>query len=384
MDREPLTAEEVRNVVFDKAPLGRRGYREQQVDDFLDRIEAALEGRDTLTAAEVRDVAFEEAPRIRRGYHEQQVDSFLDIVVVTLEQRERGTGTRLRPAAADAGGQPPPPTGTRGRPGDPPFGRPDPNGYPDPNDRLPTPGTRPPSRGTPPPGRPVPEPGSAPARGGSPAGRPGPEPGPGPRPGGSGYRPGLPQPPGTGNRVNPAGSDLPAGRSSPGFPPAGPVTRPRGPGVPANAAPPAEPGPPSGRGRPTRSPGNAGPPAGGRPGGRSPGRGVTPRPDPTEQTAPISLGQPAIPPGGPLARGPRLSLPIPPAPPGAHGYRANDVERLAELLTLAVQQGGPTFTDLMNARLNWTPGTGQGYHTGVVDAILSAWVSELRRRSAEG
>jgi hypothetical protein len=91
--------------------------------------------------------------------------------------------------------------------------------------------------------------------------------------------------------------------------------------------------------------------------------------------------EPPVPRDGPLALGARLSLPIPPAPPGAHGYRPADVERLAALLALAVEQAnGPTFSDLMNARLNWTPGTGQGYHTGVVDALLSAWVAELRRR----
>jgi len=89
MDQNVLTAAEVRDVVFDKAPLGKRGYDEKQVDAFLDRIEAALKGADRLTAEEVRSVVFQDAPLIKRGYHEEQVDDFLDAVVSTFEQRER-------------------------------------------------------------------------------------------------------------------------------------------------------------------------------------------------------------------------------------------------------------------------------------------------------
>src|SRR3954449_2553060 len=88
MDRA-LTPEDVRSVVFDKAPLGKRGYNEQQVDDFLDRVEDTLAGEDGLTAEEVRTVVFEDAPRIKRGYNEEQVDRFLDDVVRTLEQLSR-------------------------------------------------------------------------------------------------------------------------------------------------------------------------------------------------------------------------------------------------------------------------------------------------------
>jgi DivIVA domain-containing protein len=88
MDR-PLTPADVRSVVFDKAPLGKRGYDEKQVDDFLDRIEAALNGNDHLSADEVRKVVFSDAPLIKRGYHEEQVDDFLDAVVGTLAEREQ-------------------------------------------------------------------------------------------------------------------------------------------------------------------------------------------------------------------------------------------------------------------------------------------------------
>ncbi|HVK21293.1 MAG TPA: DivIVA domain-containing protein, partial [Actinokineospora sp.] len=73
-----LSPESVRAVTFDKAPFGKRGYHEDQVDDFLDRIESALAGEDPLTAEEVRSAVFDTAPLVKRGYHEDQVDAFLD------------------------------------------------------------------------------------------------------------------------------------------------------------------------------------------------------------------------------------------------------------------------------------------------------------------
>jgi DivIVA domain-containing protein len=84
----PLTPMVVDVVTFDRAPLGRRGYNEDQVDDFLDRVQATLAGRDNLTAHEVRTAEFDSAPFIRRGYHEDQVDEFLDLVVEELDRRE--------------------------------------------------------------------------------------------------------------------------------------------------------------------------------------------------------------------------------------------------------------------------------------------------------
>jgi DivIVA domain-containing protein len=38
----PLTPDEVRNVCFAKPPFGKRGYNEDQVDQFLERVEATL------------------------------------------------------------------------------------------------------------------------------------------------------------------------------------------------------------------------------------------------------------------------------------------------------------------------------------------------------
>jgi DivIVA domain-containing protein len=103
MEQRTLTPAEVRSVTFDKAPLGKRGYDEKQVDAFLDRVEATLTGTDQLSSEDVRAVVFADAPLIRRGYHEDQVDDFLDVIVMALELRER------RPAKVPAPPGTPPP-----------------------------------------------------------------------------------------------------------------------------------------------------------------------------------------------------------------------------------------------------------------------------------
>jgi DivIVA domain-containing protein len=87
-----LTPEDVRNVAFSKPPIGKLGYNEDEVDQFLEFVEAAL--RDppgsTLTPEDVRNVAFAK-PRIgKRGYNEDEVDAFLDRV--EEQMRHRATG----------------------------------------------------------------------------------------------------------------------------------------------------------------------------------------------------------------------------------------------------------------------------------------------------
>jgi DivIVA domain-containing protein len=102
-----LTPEQVRNVAFSKPPTGKRGYNEDEVDAFLDRVEAALRdptGR-TLTAEHVRDVAFSKPPIGKRGYNEDEVDAFLDLVE---EQMKSQQGVFPPPPQA---GFPPPPAG---------------------------------------------------------------------------------------------------------------------------------------------------------------------------------------------------------------------------------------------------------------------------------
>ncbi|MFC9994378.1 DivIVA domain-containing protein [Nocardia sp. NPDC127526] len=79
-----LTADDVHDVAFRKPPFGVRGYRESDVDAFLDRVEATLRGADHLTAADVREAAFRRPPFGQRGYDETEVDAFLDVVERTL------------------------------------------------------------------------------------------------------------------------------------------------------------------------------------------------------------------------------------------------------------------------------------------------------------
>jgi DivIVA domain-containing protein len=97
-----LTAELVHNVAFAKPPIGKRGYNEDQVDAFLDLVEAAL--RDPagggLSPEQVRNVVFAKPPLGRRGYNEDQVDAFLDFVA-----------QHLQPGRSRPGAVAPPPSG---------------------------------------------------------------------------------------------------------------------------------------------------------------------------------------------------------------------------------------------------------------------------------
>ena len=80
-----LTAAEVREAMFSKPQIGKRGYHEDDVDEFLDEVAARLEGRGDLTAEEVRDARFRKPPWGRRGYNEADVDALLDRVAATLD-----------------------------------------------------------------------------------------------------------------------------------------------------------------------------------------------------------------------------------------------------------------------------------------------------------
>src|SRR5215217_2803660 len=89
----PLSTEEVRDIHFSNAPIGRRGYAKHEVDEFVARIGKTLHGEDDLTAAEVHHVAFAKPLVGRRGYDERQVDRFLDQAEDELANR---TGVRAR------------------------------------------------------------------------------------------------------------------------------------------------------------------------------------------------------------------------------------------------------------------------------------------------
>jgi DivIVA domain-containing protein len=240
----------------------RRGYKVDEVDAFLDRVEATVAGEpiDTpVTAQEVHDVAF----RVRfGGYDEWQVDLHLDRVERQLaEAAERsqmfGPGRPGAPPGAPPMPQRPSPAGAGpGRPPEPGYGPPpyeeaptyagEP-AYPEPE---PTHGgpperfhdmttempvgdhTGPPPEHGPPPGRPAGPPAGPPPGhlGGPPPGHPG-----GPPPG----RPGGPPHPGGPPPHAPVGPPQ-AGPPQAGPPQAGPPPMSPGPAGPSLAGAPVE------------------------------------------------------------------------------------------------------------------------------------------------
>src|SRR4051794_41798431 len=119
----------------------RRGYKVDEVDSFLDRVEATLSGDSMgapVSAQEVHDVVF----RVRfGGYDEWQVDLHLDRVERQLaELEERGGYGRPdgRPPMGDRGPAPERvPAGMPDRMGPPPVGPPDRRG---PGERMGPPG----------------------------------------------------------------------------------------------------------------------------------------------------------------------------------------------------------------------------------------------------
>lgn len=88
----------------------RRGYKVDEVDAFLDRVEATLAGEpigDPVTAQEIHDVVF----RVQfNGYDEWQVDLHLDRLERQIaEMEERGALGRPEPSAEQVASVPPPP-----------------------------------------------------------------------------------------------------------------------------------------------------------------------------------------------------------------------------------------------------------------------------------
>jgi DivIVA domain-containing protein len=85
--RGGLTADDIVKVAFSKPPPGQRGYNEDEVDAFLDRVERKLRNPQTtggLTANAVKHVAFSKPAIGKRGYNQDEVDAFLDLVEQTL------------------------------------------------------------------------------------------------------------------------------------------------------------------------------------------------------------------------------------------------------------------------------------------------------------
>ncbi|WP_406279591.1 DivIVA domain-containing protein [Nocardia sp. NBC_00881] len=86
-----LTPEDVRRMRFTPAPVGRRGYHEEEVTAFLDLVAATLAhgGPGSLTVADVRSIHFTDARLGTRGYQRDEVDAFLDLVITALRRTRR-------------------------------------------------------------------------------------------------------------------------------------------------------------------------------------------------------------------------------------------------------------------------------------------------------
>ncbi|AHH94160.1 hypothetical protein GCM10010174_04330 [Kutzneria viridogrisea] len=80
---------------FPRPGGGRRGYREDEVDAFLEQVAETLAGRGSLTADNVREVTFTQERPGRHGYDPHRVDAFLDQVERQL-RRGGVAPTRLR------------------------------------------------------------------------------------------------------------------------------------------------------------------------------------------------------------------------------------------------------------------------------------------------
>jgi DivIVA domain-containing protein len=76
-----MLADEVRAVRFRKAPIGSRGYDEEDVDEFLDSIEAALRGVREMDLDELSDPNLGRSPLGKRGYRYEDVDAFVERVI---------------------------------------------------------------------------------------------------------------------------------------------------------------------------------------------------------------------------------------------------------------------------------------------------------------
>jgi DivIVA domain-containing protein len=110
-DEQHLSAQDVRSVAFSRPPFGAQGYSEDEVDDFLDRVEATLRGAGRLTVYDIRQASFGEPRGGKLGYSEEEVDSFLDLIEQEFARRFPGS-----PVPAGSNGHHAPPGQINGSP----------------------------------------------------------------------------------------------------------------------------------------------------------------------------------------------------------------------------------------------------------------------------
>ena len=80
-----VTAEKVREAVFAKPPMGKRGYDEKSVDDFLQLVARRLDGRGHLSSDDVRLIRFRKCAVFKRGYDATEVDAFMARIAVAID-----------------------------------------------------------------------------------------------------------------------------------------------------------------------------------------------------------------------------------------------------------------------------------------------------------
>lgn len=110
-EQPAITADDVRNAAFAESARGKRGhhekpgYNEDEVDRYLERIEATLRdpaARGGISPADIRSVTFSKPPIGKRGYDQDEVDTFLGRVAEQLNSqqgevpRDTASGERTR------------------------------------------------------------------------------------------------------------------------------------------------------------------------------------------------------------------------------------------------------------------------------------------------
>lgn len=104
-----LRADDVRNVAFSSTRAFQVGYSVDDVDGFLDEVQAALaldlQALGRLRPSEVANPRFE-VSRLRPGYRQEEVDGFLELVRSELARRWEIAGRQLGSAWTDPGERP--------------------------------------------------------------------------------------------------------------------------------------------------------------------------------------------------------------------------------------------------------------------------------------